>query len=228
MPSLGADMEAGTLVEWLVKPGDRVKRGDVVAVVETQKGAIEIEIFETGEIEQILVDLGTKVPVGTPLARIRTEQEVQSGRCNTSRVAPRSRQPCRQPDFRRSSDSGLPSRQHRAARRSARLRASPAARRLAQEHATSISRRSQAAAPPARSSTLMSSAASALPPHAGCEKKRATGPRSRRHANGDCRRHGTFEAGNPTLLSRASGRRDAMRSNGLRARMRRVRLTTAC
>ena len=52
MPSLGADMEAGTLVEWLVKPGDRVKRGDIVAVVETQKGAIEIEIFEDGQIEQ--------------------------------------------------------------------------------------------------------------------------------------------------------------------------------
>ena len=49
MPSLGADMEAGTLVEWLVKPGDRVKRGDVVAVVETQKGAIEIEIVNVEE-----------------------------------------------------------------------------------------------------------------------------------------------------------------------------------
>jgi len=45
MPSLGADMEAGTLVQWLVKPGDKVKRGDVIAVVETQKGAIEIEVF---------------------------------------------------------------------------------------------------------------------------------------------------------------------------------------
>lgn len=75
MPSLGADMEAGTLVEWLVKPGDRVKRGDIVAVVETQKGAIEIEIFETGQIEQILVDPGHIVPVGTPLAQIRTEIE---------------------------------------------------------------------------------------------------------------------------------------------------------
>jgi pyruvate dehydrogenase E2 component (dihydrolipoamide acetyltransferase) len=75
MPSLGADMEAGTLVEWLVKPGDHVKRGDVVAVVETQKGAIEIEVFETGQIDEILVDLSTKVPVGTPLARIRTEAE---------------------------------------------------------------------------------------------------------------------------------------------------------
>jgi pyruvate dehydrogenase E2 component (dihydrolipoamide acetyltransferase) len=75
MPSLGADMEAGTLIEWLVKPGDRVKRGDIVAVVETQKGAIEIEIFETGEVERILVDLNAKVSVGTPLAQIRSEVE---------------------------------------------------------------------------------------------------------------------------------------------------------
>ena len=73
MPSLGADMEAGTLVEWMVRPGDRVKRGDVVAVVDTQKGAIEVEIFETGAIEKILVDVGAKVPVGTPLAEVRVE-----------------------------------------------------------------------------------------------------------------------------------------------------------
>ncbi len=44
MPSLGADMEEGKLVEWLVKAGDKVSKGDIVAVVETQKGAIEIEI----------------------------------------------------------------------------------------------------------------------------------------------------------------------------------------
>jgi pyruvate dehydrogenase E2 component (dihydrolipoamide acetyltransferase) len=75
MPSLGADMEAGTLVEWLVKPGDQVKRGDIVAVVETQKGAIEIEVFDSGQIEQILVGANSKVPVGTPLARIRGEGE---------------------------------------------------------------------------------------------------------------------------------------------------------
>jgi predicted deacylase len=55
MPSLGADMEAGTLVEWLVKPGDTVKRGDMVAVVETQKGAIEIEIFEEGRFHPVRI-----------------------------------------------------------------------------------------------------------------------------------------------------------------------------
>ncbi len=75
MPSLGADMEAGTLVEWLVKPGDKVDRGNIIAVVETQKGAIEIEVFNAGQVEEILVAPDTKVPVGTPLARIRGEGE---------------------------------------------------------------------------------------------------------------------------------------------------------
>jgi pyruvate dehydrogenase E2 component (dihydrolipoamide acetyltransferase) len=70
MPSLGADMEAGTLVEWLKHPGDTVKRGEVIAVVETQKGAIEIEVFEAGVLGQLLVQPGTTVPVGTPLAVI--------------------------------------------------------------------------------------------------------------------------------------------------------------
>ncbi|MCW3475399.1 dihydrolipoamide acetyltransferase family protein [Limobrevibacterium gyesilva] len=70
MPSLGADMEAGTLVEWRVKPGATVKRGDVVAVVETQKGAIEIEIFNEGLVSEIVVPVGGRVPVGTVLARL--------------------------------------------------------------------------------------------------------------------------------------------------------------
>jgi pyruvate dehydrogenase E2 component (dihydrolipoamide acetyltransferase) len=55
MPSLGADMLAGTLVEWRVKPGDHVSRGDVVALVETDKGILDLEIFETGVIERMLV-----------------------------------------------------------------------------------------------------------------------------------------------------------------------------
>ena len=70
MPSLGADMESGTLVEWRIAPGQQVRRGDVVAVVETQKGAIEIEIFEDGVVEEICVPLGREVPVGMVLARL--------------------------------------------------------------------------------------------------------------------------------------------------------------
>jgi pyruvate dehydrogenase E2 component (dihydrolipoamide acetyltransferase) len=70
MPLLGADMEAGTLVEWLKRPGDVVHRGDIIGVVDTQKGAIEIEVFDDGVIQQLVVEPGTKVPVGTVLAVI--------------------------------------------------------------------------------------------------------------------------------------------------------------
>lgn len=76
MPSLGADMAAGTLVEWKVKPGDAVKRGDVIAEVETDKGIIDIEVFEDGVIDQILIQPWQKVPVGTVLATIQTEGAV--------------------------------------------------------------------------------------------------------------------------------------------------------
>jgi pyruvate dehydrogenase E2 component (dihydrolipoamide acetyltransferase) len=75
MPSLGADMEAGKLVEWLVKPGDEVKRGDIVAIVETEKADIEVEIFTDGVVEELVVSEGRRVPVGTVLATVRTEGE---------------------------------------------------------------------------------------------------------------------------------------------------------
>lgn len=73
MPSLGADMEEGTLLEWLVHPGDTVHRGDIVAVVDTAKAAVEVECFDTGVVEQLLVEPGTHVTVGAPLATIATE-----------------------------------------------------------------------------------------------------------------------------------------------------------
>ncbi len=70
MPSLGADMEKGKVVEWLKKPGDPIARGDVVAVVETQKGAFEIEAFEAGILGEIVVPVGVEALVGAVLARI--------------------------------------------------------------------------------------------------------------------------------------------------------------
>lgn len=76
MPSLGADMEDGTLVEWRKKPGDVVKRGDIIAEVETQKGLIEIEVFDEGIIGELLIKEGTKIPVGTVMALIVTNGEV--------------------------------------------------------------------------------------------------------------------------------------------------------
>jgi pyruvate dehydrogenase E2 component (dihydrolipoamide acetyltransferase) len=71
MPILGADMEAGTLVAWRKAAGDTVKRGDIIAEVESDKADIEVEVFVDGVIEKLLVEPGEKVPVGTPLALIR-------------------------------------------------------------------------------------------------------------------------------------------------------------
>ena len=71
MPSLGADMQSGTLIEWNVKQGDTVKRGDIIAVVGTEKGDIDVEVFEDGMVADLLAQPGTEIPVGTPIAIIR-------------------------------------------------------------------------------------------------------------------------------------------------------------
>lgn len=82
MPALGADMETGKVVQWLVQAGDRIKSGDVVAVVETHKGAIDVECFLDGVIED-LVPLDTALPVGAVLARVRGAADA-----DTSQPAP--------------------------------------------------------------------------------------------------------------------------------------------
>jgi pyruvate dehydrogenase E2 component (dihydrolipoamide acetyltransferase) len=83
MPALGADMDAGTVVEWHIQPGSKVKRGDVVAVVETDKGAIDVEIFEDGVVTELLVQPGTRVAVGTPLALLDVDAAAKAGEVPT-------------------------------------------------------------------------------------------------------------------------------------------------
>jgi pyruvate dehydrogenase E2 component (dihydrolipoamide acetyltransferase) len=78
LPSLGADMSEGTLLTWHVQPGDTVSRGQVVAVVDTSKAAVDVEIWQDGVVDALLVQPGEKVPVGTVLARLRTAQETPS------------------------------------------------------------------------------------------------------------------------------------------------------
>ncbi len=70
MPSLGADMAEGTVIEWKVRIGERVNRGQIVALVETEKADIDVEIWEDGVVAEIVVEPGRKVPVGTVLLRL--------------------------------------------------------------------------------------------------------------------------------------------------------------
>jgi pyruvate dehydrogenase E2 component (dihydrolipoamide acetyltransferase) len=71
MPSLGADMDAGTLARWCRGVGERIDRGEIIAEVETDKGIVEVEVYASGVVEALLVEPGTKVPVGTRLAVLR-------------------------------------------------------------------------------------------------------------------------------------------------------------
>jgi pyruvate dehydrogenase E2 component (dihydrolipoamide acetyltransferase) len=123
LPALGADMDEGTVLEWHVAPGAHVKRGDVVAVVETDKGAIDVEIFMDGVVKELVVQPGTKVPVGTVLALVDVE-----GAAATT--------PSRAPAGERRSEGPIPSPTPVAEGEGsdqARLKVSPAARRRADE-----------------------------------------------------------------------------------------------
>lgn len=127
MPSLGADMEAGTLIEWVKQPGERLAKGDVIAVVETQKGAIEVEVFQEGTMGRQLVELGQTVPVGTPMAELEiagTPTKVRPAETATEPLPkPRQPQPGHPAPERSLSEPALAF---------GRQRVSPAARRLAQ------------------------------------------------------------------------------------------------
>ncbi len=130
MPSLGADMQFGTIVEWRVKPGDTVKRGDVVALVETEKGVIEVEIFENGVIESLIVQPGQKVPVGTTLATLNGDGKKIEAEAAPSpvAVAAETATPVQEERPRMQAPVAPP-----LAHEATRLRVSPLARKRAQE-----------------------------------------------------------------------------------------------
>jgi len=86
LPSLGADMDEGTLLEWRIKPGDTVRRGQVIAVVDTAKAAVEVECWQDGEVFELLIEPGAKVPVGTPIASLL---EAGESAASARRQAPR-------------------------------------------------------------------------------------------------------------------------------------------
>jgi pyruvate dehydrogenase E2 component (dihydrolipoamide acetyltransferase) len=88
MPQLGADMAAGRLVAWYKQPGEVVRKGDIIAEVDTDKGAIDVEVFTSGVLDKILVQPGEKVPVGTPLAIIREPAEAAAAPSPPPAAAP--------------------------------------------------------------------------------------------------------------------------------------------
>jgi len=87
MHSFGSDMKKGTLTKWMVKEGDHIKRGDVVAVIETHKGAIDSDLFEDALIVSLLAKEGDQISVGEPIARLRSIKDSENAAPHTANKA---------------------------------------------------------------------------------------------------------------------------------------------
>jgi pyruvate dehydrogenase E2 component (dihydrolipoamide acetyltransferase) len=148
MPRLSDTMQEGTITRWLKKSGDQVKRGDILAEVETDKANMEIESYDTGVLEQILVKEGETAPIGQAIALIGSGQgskqasnSVQAKPASTQAQATTSQAAITsssapisntfQPLVIRgeSSNAGTADNQN-----GVRIKASPLARRIAEEH----------------------------------------------------------------------------------------------
>jgi pyruvate dehydrogenase E2 component (dihydrolipoamide acetyltransferase) len=102
MPALSPTMEEGTLAKWLVKEGDEVKSGDILAEIETDKATMEFEAVDEGKIAKILVPEGTDgVKVGAPIAILAAEGEDVSAaapKADTPAEPPKAAAPAPKPD----------------------------------------------------------------------------------------------------------------------------------
>ncbi|MGE8451856.1 MAG: dihydrolipoamide acetyltransferase family protein [Pseudomonadales bacterium] len=127
LPALGADTDEGTLLEWTVKPGDPLKKGQVVAVVDTSKAAVEVECWHEGTVAELIVTPGAKIPVGTLMA-IFLEPGEAPGAATRPATAPADA----------SAPSAAPALPSIAGALPTRHMASPAARKSAQEHGIDI------------------------------------------------------------------------------------------
>ncbi len=123
MPTLGADMTEGTLVQWKKREGDPIAKGEIIAEVDTEKAAIEVESHHSGVIERLLSKPGDKVAVGTVMALIREAGQP---------AAPVSPTPAPMPP--------TPVRPAMPAPAGGRRRISPAARTLAESRGVDLSR----------------------------------------------------------------------------------------
>lgn len=134
MPSLGADMEDGTFTEWHAAPGQPVARGQVICVVETQKGAIDVEIWQAGTLAKLIAEPGQRIPVGQVLALVATEGEDWKA---VAAAAATARAPAPRPETRAPAGAGAgapPGAKPAPAPTGAgRVKISPAARRRAEE-----------------------------------------------------------------------------------------------
>ncbi|HET9510221.1 MAG TPA: pyruvate dehydrogenase complex dihydrolipoamide acetyltransferase [Sphingomonas sp.] len=141
MPALSPTMEEGTLAKWLVKEGDVVKAGDLLAEIETDKATMEFEAVDEGTIAKILVAEGTDgVKVGTVIATIAAEGEDASAAPAPKAEAPKAEEkPAEAPKAAAPVPSPAPASTPAPAASGDRVKASPLARRIAADKGVDLS-----------------------------------------------------------------------------------------
>ena len=128
MPQIGQDVETGVIVEWHVKENDYVNKGDVVALVESDKATFEVEAYESGVLLKLLYDVGSEVKVLAPIAYVgepgETVEEPQTAK-GTDEAATPQKEECRE----------VTEQLSRAG-----VSVSPSAKRVAREHGIDLSK----------------------------------------------------------------------------------------
>ena len=136
MPQMGYDMVEGTLVRWIKSEGDEVKRGEPVAEIETDKAVVEMESTANGLLRKILATEGATVPVGHPIGIIGSADEDIAGlivdEAQASGDAPSA-------EVAAEAASPAPASQTQPAADGERVKVSPVARKLAEEHGIELS-----------------------------------------------------------------------------------------
>lgn len=107
LPALGADMDEGTLLEWKVKPGDAVKKGQVVAVVDTSKAAVDVECWQEGTVHELLAEPGQKMAVGTVMATLLEAGETAPAKLSRGNTPEMERRPVSPAARRRARELGV-------------------------------------------------------------------------------------------------------------------------
>ncbi len=135
MPRLSDTMEEGTIAHWFKQPGDTINKGDILGEIETDKATMDLESYDAGVLEQILVPEGETVPIGQPIAIIGTgagtqaspkQEQLVKASSQASAPATQSDQPA--PAVNAQSESAT------TGNGTAGVKASPLARRIAEEH----------------------------------------------------------------------------------------------
>lgn len=144
MPRLSDTMQEGTIARWLKKAGDEVKKGDILAEIETDKATMDLEAYESGTLQQVLVQEGETVPVGQAVARIGSGAVDQAAPASSPpQVSVTNNEVGATPAIAESPTTTVASTQDNTATTTQSsngqgIKASPLARRMAEEHSIDL------------------------------------------------------------------------------------------